>query len=506
MSQQEPNPELKSRGPGRNRPKGNKKKNNGPAIKSVLDELLKLKNEFQNIKKGPKEAIEEYKSNPNFTASVDNIVVKPMRRELAALEKAVGEKFLNTHKEFSDSKSPLEKLRIASVVYADDLGSVLRIAAPYAKQALSSLVTTYGPSLLDWLYNRAKGAFSKSHGSGQGLMVNNSPQFGYVDANTVDNKFLAGILFPEDFKTPMIDSTGPSVATTTKMMVLDLFSGADGNSVLHLCPDAAFCPSTMGNCYIAQNTIGSNYNVTTGVCSAYQAIAGPFNGAIPSINVYRVVASSFRFVPNLSAVNNSGVVSVFYNNVASNNTIGTTNPVYAYTPLLQYQSVHIAAINGTKELRQIHIPHAAADLTLDPSASTLGNLGTDGFEHYCIIGSGLPINVTYGKLYITVTIDFIPGDNLMGIVETKFPPDAPGSLACITSIFKKFPHCANMDFDEAQKVAESIMSMPNLSYGPLLQNFASLMAHVKPKRRDDIGGGGGAGQTIGNISFDMIDE
>jgi hypothetical protein len=396
------------------------------------------------------------------------------------------------------------------------------MGAKAAGPLIRSVVSQYGPQVLEWLYSKAKNYVNfKSHGSGQGLVnypissqsMGGNPmsmmKSSYATAfglNKVSLEYLASVLCPEKYTTLTPDFFGTNLCSTTKTSQFSLITGTDGNCFDIVLPDMATVGAVVNTSFQQfMSNAGSIINPQTGVTSAGSFLPGIFNTAgVGTIQRYRVTSSAIRVVPQLAAVNNSGEIVLAYSTDVSNTTV-LTNPVISQNEILQYPFLHIATVNGTKEWRQIHLPHDVTELALDDFSVTPTGMYANGGLDLCIIqGTGLPVSSVIGQIFFTQGIDFMPGASGIGVLKPKATPDAQGSIPCAASLIKRIPHLTQLSAEEAADLADQIVNIDSNDFGTVIETILQMCHVFKPRPKVSLGSGG---QTfpggIGEVSFDL---
>lgn len=480
----------------------------------LKEELQALKKSFTTLTTGPIPSLEMYRDSAGFRDRLRGVSNKYTGRGKAKkLEQAVGLKFAKGYAQKAgmnfDTSSTAEKIEMLETLYADDLGSLLGVVGNLVGPTIRSMVVKYGPQVLEFLLDRVKNKamnLIKSHGSGQGLVsipvpTSETPllSMDYVDSNTVCLQWIASVLCPEKYMCLTPDGAQEELVSANRMSTYDIVSNANGDFIYYSLPDMTCALGGGANQYFyATNTATSTVNQTTGVIGTPAFGAGPFNASgVASINNYRLTAASYRFIPNLAAVNNSGILTLAYMSNTTDNLTSGANPAVPDNSLLNWPYLHIATANGTKEMRQIHVPHAVTDLSPQPFSSTVTGLTQyiemDGL---CLKGSGFPAGTRVGKLIVATQIDYAPGDSVIGLVKPVPTPDAPGSIACCATLVKRLPHITQLDLDDAMMLAEFVLSLPKPDYSYVVQQVCGYVKSkgFKPRPSMSLGGaGGGAG-------------
>jgi hypothetical protein len=497
------------------------KKYTSKSLKKLEDELKGLKNQFELS--SPKMALENLATNKDFRDKIELYDASSKGRgKLAALERAVGSKFIKVNDPSYENASISEKYKVCEAIYADDIASVLGLAAQYGAPMLRKIIASYGPDVLNWLFTKAKKYVnSYSHGSGPGLkstglaisdgMSLNRALSGakwLIDNNTVCVKYLAAIFCPEEYTSLTPDFLNAKLVNTTKTYTVDFTSGTDGNFLMYYLPDGVTLTGAATSWQYAYTTAVNTSNIQTGLGSAYAYGPGIYNtSGEGNISRYRAGPGSIRIVPNLAAINNSGVITLAYSTDQSNETMSTATTAIPINTVLNLPFVHIACLNGTKEYRQIHLPHSIEELGLDDFASTYTQISVSGDLDYIYMnGTGLPVATDFCKAYFTQSIDYMPGDSVIGLVKPESTPDAPASIPCACTILKRMPHLAQLDLDAAKEFAEFLVSQNSDRYGDIVGAVLDFAHRYKPRPRmlaSGMGGGGGGGGAGGLDSFDM---
>lgn len=482
---------------------------------NLLEDLYNLKKEYSEQLKSAQSAVQAFK---------DGVLEKPIRQindaypmkgKLSMLEKLVGRKFVkNYYGDGFDHLTNTQMIDLFSTVYADDIFSNFG-TSPSA--LLLALAKEYGPQILRWAYTTAKnklGQFvnKKSHGSGMGMVSfpldqdSSYAPAGYSYSDKVCMAYLRQFFSPQKFKSPMPDSFGPNCNTCSITAEYLLTTDAAGNSLFYCYPDN-ICGSgavDATNFFVAQNSIGpSAANPTTGVITAPTFRAGPATPvAGTGVDRYRVLSFAMRIVPQLSAINNQGSIMLSYTTNASE-PIGL--PAVPQATALQYPFVHIAAINGTKELRQLHVPHSIQDTHFDEVLQTLAQLNTAGSvqDLYVVNCIGGPANTNVARVYITVNFDWIPSESQMLLNKPSPTPDAPGTLSCLSSLVKRYPHLTQLSEEEADSVVESLGSRQESGIMDVLASISTSGQRFKARPRHVLGETNVA-SNLDQMSFDNI--
>lgn len=231
------------------RRRNNNNKINKQNFNKILGSLKGLKQMYDLS--SPEKAIQELETNKVYKDIIDqDLYSYPGSGKLSLLEKMVGEKFLEAKIPDYDKQTAKKRLEYAATVYADDLSSLLGIAARYAVPALRQLAIQYGPKLIDWLYTKAKDRFQslQAHGSGPGWkssyvgeqtpLVSIPKQWGF-DVNTVSTTYLASVFNPEQFSSLVPDQFSPALVHTTRTTVVDFLSCSDGKFLGYYYSDSA---------------------------------------------------------------------------------------------------------------------------------------------------------------------------------------------------------------------------------------------------------------------------
>jgi hypothetical protein len=496
--------------------KSQKKPDQGKSLKEMRRELDALHKQFKNQLTSPKEAMAMYRTNNQYRAGIDTAIQGKARGKLAYLERLVGEKFLGSEFEWyhNPDTSTREKIETCANVYADDLASVLGsvFGGGSPSQIVGRLAMEFGPKVLDWLYSKAKAKVQSvfSRGSGTGLLTFPNSEMSLIspmkDMNSVNLEHLACLVCPEVYMGPLPDQFGPQVSTTQTITALEVRTDPSGNTIFYVVPDGVFQGTTLGVTSffsVTQTPVTGSVNTTTGAITSPVYSGGPFLGSIGNFSSFRLTSCAFRFVPNLSATNNSGSALLAYTPNTTETQLGSTIPAIPQQTLLQYPWLHIAGINGTSEMRQLHIPHSVNDTTLDPAASVLASLPGLDIMNFQVIGC--PVNTIVGRIYIASVIDWVPSDSGVIINKPKPTPEGPATLAAFAALIKRYPHVAQLTLDEAKELAERVISCPSDSYSTVL---SQVMGHAmkyksRPREMKAMSSGGQPGE-VGEISFEKL--
>jgi hypothetical protein len=454
------------------------------SLKDVLSQLQSLKksvdanNQLKYKLNTPANAIEEYKTNPDFKKEINDIDSKfHATKKLRKLEAAVGQKFMaNFEPDYPNMKSS-DKYHYLETVYADDIGALLGLAAPYVGPALRGLVGHFGPKLLDWLINGAERIF-KGRGSGPGYktMMCQAPMI--VDQNTVSTAYFKSVLCPEKYRSLTPDSFNSQLCKASRTISFNWFTASDGNGVFYMQPDMVFADA-IGSYFYATNTTGGTTTVdlVTGIPSGYTLVGGPYRTSNTSVSTYRVTSASVRFVPLQSTLNRQGTLLAAMFPEPPNQLTPSLTPSIPNTMILQAPFGHGSSIPQLSESRLIHVPHDVTDLDLDIVNSTSLSMQSDVLCGQ--IQGGTP-NTAVFTVYITVNIDFMPTSQLIGMVNPEPSPDAPGSIPALCSLFKKMPQCVIMSLDEALRFVEQFDDS-DPSYTGVLKKAYSLNSTMSTK-------------------------
>jgi hypothetical protein len=494
------------------------KQENVSVLRKIQYDLEKLKGEYGL--RTPKIAVDRYTNDPKFKKRINNIDSElGGKGKLRKLEAIVGAKFVNQHVKNFNHLSFKDKCGYIESIYADDFGPISPGGA--VSNLLLELAMEYGPSVIDWLFGQANKAYAtiQGHGSGTGLLSTSmpitggcgpfmgGPSRGLTDSNTVDLLYIASVFCPEKYNTITPDSFSNQIVCTAKEVVDSFITGTDGNGIGYYLPDAATQNATIASWAFAINNAGT-VNVTTGLASLYQYNTGAFFTA-GSNNVarYRSTTGSIRLVPNLAAVNNSGSITLaYFTESPLNNTAGVSAPAISSDLALQAPFLHIAAINGTSEMRQIHIPHDVAELELDDFDDVLTVLSSQGgLDNMYVLIQGAPVNTNVLKCYRTTAIDYMNGPGLSGLVKLGPSPDAPGSLPCVATLIKRLPHLTQLTLDEAISFSEKIVNLGTDRYSEVVQAILSMSTGFKPRNKKVLSTGGGGSMAPGlNLSMEIL--
>jgi hypothetical protein len=497
------------------------KKNKGNNNVGLQSQLDKIAQQLQALKKPyglktPQIAVNKFYNDKNLQNEVHRITgeMKP-KGKLRKLEALVGEKFVHELVPKFGSKSFQEKCGLCASVYADDFSSALGMTKGGMQGFLMSLAMEYGPEIIDWLYSKAEKAYVEiaGHGSGTGLVTTSMPIMGFgshqmTDTNTVDLTYLASVFCPEKWNTITPDSFSNQIVSSAKEEVFALTTGTDGNCIFYYLPDAVTQAGTSVASWATATNGPAATNLVTGVPSTY--VLGPgsyFSATSSNIARYRSSTGSIRIVPQLAAVNNSGSLTLaYFTESPINNTYGVSNPVLTQDQVLQAPFLHICAINGTKEIRQIHIPHDVLELGLDDFATLLASLASNGgLDQLYFNVSGGPVSSVVAKAYITNGIDYALGSTLAGLIKQGPSPDAPGSLPCVATLLKRFPHLAQLTLDEAIGFGEKILNIGSDRYSEVVSRIIQIATGFKTRPKKSLGFSGGGGQgNIDEVSMDII--
>lgn len=260
---------------------------------------------------------------------------------------------------------------------------------------------------------------------------------------------------------------------------------------------------------LSLNTLNAGtVDLDTGTPSIYGYFAGPYNSAgAGNVARFRISSASYRFVPQLSATNNSGVVTMAYSTEPPNNSMGGAAPAVPSASMLQFPYVHIATINGTTEYRQIHVPHDVTDLSLDDFAVTNATLMQSGLDLLYFSAAGVPANVVFGKMYVTVAIDYMPGGSAIGLIKPGPTPNAPGSITLATCLIKEFPHITQLSLSEANDFGQFIASIDSNQFEYVYKEIKAYINKSNYSARPRLAlaagnaGGGNGGDGIASMSF-----
>jgi hypothetical protein len=170
--------------------------------------------------------------------------------------------------------------------------------------------------------------------------------------------------------------------------------------------------------------------------------------------------------------------------------------------VLQFPFYHGAAVNGTKEMRQVHAPHDYSDLSLD-SFGTLLTSSPDGADWIYMSVAGVPAGVTYATVYITGSIDYMPGTSSIGLVKPRNTPDYPATIQCYASLVKRHPYILQLTLDEAKDLAAVIMELPPDADSIRLAVDAYFRSNKisRPRLSSDMVSSGGGDSSMMEIEF-----
>lgn len=420
-----------------------------------------------------------------------------------------------------DSYDMAKKMEYLKAVLADDLGS-------YVVPILTTLAKEYGPSILSWAYGKIKSRFNlRDHGSGIGILKDSTQAIPrsmdsitsdgkFLDlANLVDLNYISCVLCPEAFKDRLPDLNAQNTAlyyNQTQLLLTN--TRTDGNFIQYINLDNSLA-SGIGTYWYTATCLNvgtpstASCNMTAGLATNYLYGVGPAFANLAAINSYRTVASSVRFVPSLSTINNQGTYGLIYQTDPSNSSLYGANPAIPSIEALNSPYVHIAAAQGTKEMRQVHTPHDITDQAMVNINNGLISNATQSSDVAYFFGIGGPLSTgnsgtTFGTMYYTVVLEDIPTQGGLGLQEVRPTPTAPGSSLCIGSIFKGSPHVSQLDLKDAIKLATLVRNLPYPHAGYVYREVCAFMSGYTRRPSDvpeGFGGGGGDGD-LGLMSFD----
>jgi len=494
---------------------------NNKELGLMKKELQALKSAFKEQTKSAKIAVMSYDANEEYKRAVDSATSVRSKGKLRYLEKLVGEKFMKSEVPDFSGLSNAHKIAYCASVYSDDLtASVLGGGSPAG--VLANLAAEYGPSLLSWLYSKAKAKMFnyKPKGSGAGSLQYPNAEMdfsmtnihggsrllmGIKDCNSVCNEYLASLFCPEEYSSLCPDQFGPSLCLSSQTSSILLNTDSTGNSLAYILPDQVTAAGSVASWFGAQNVLGTAANTTTGVITTPTYAFGLYNPSTAgNVQAYRVTAGSTRIVFNLSATNNSGSCMLAYTtnppNVAQ---LGVQSPAITQAQALQFPWCHVAAINGTVELRQIHIPHNITDMELSEFGLTLTECLAQGdaLDEIAINVIGGPINTVVARVYTTAQIDYSPGTNIITLNRTKPTPEGAGTLPAASALLKRMPHLAQLTLAEAREFASFILNAPS-NYADLVTACLEHGTKYTARPREFVMGGGGQ-PHIGDMSFEI---
>lgn len=500
--------------PKRNKKQANQLSQKQVRVQSLLEDLTMLKQQYKNELSSAQNAVKAFKAGTLEKPIREINEAYPVKGKLKLLERLVGDKFVKSlYGDGFDHLSNSQMIDLFSTVYADDIFSMFG-TSPTA--LLMSLAKEYGPQLLRWAYSTAKnklGQFvnKKSHGSGMGVVSFPLDQedgyvpSGYSYSDKVNMAYIRQFFAPQKYKSPMPDSFGPNCNTCSITAEYLLTTDAAGNALFYCYPDN-ICGSgavDVSNFFVAQNSIApSAANPVTGLITAPTYRPGPATPvAGTGVDKYRVLSFAMRVVPQLAAINNQGSIMLAYTTNASE-PVGL--PQVPQTTALQYPFVHIAAINGTKELRQLHVPHSIQDTHFDDALQNLTQLSAAGSvqDLYVLNCIGGPANTNVARVYVTVNFDWIPSEAQMLLNKPSPTPDAPGTLSCLSSLVKRFPHLTQLSEEEADSVVESLGGRQESGIIDVINALTSSGQRFKARPRHIIGEAQPNG--LDQMSFDNI--
>jgi len=472
----------------------NKKQGGQPKIrldKQDYEKSLKaLKQQHASELKDIHAAINGIKSGGVLVDAVDKIQQEhPGRGKLPLLEKLVGIKFLASKDyigpEFLNMPYK-EKLRYVEAAYADDLGSILAGGLKAVSPYIGSAISYYGPKLLDWLYSKVAGRQElRSNGSGQGMITLVPPRdfFSSCDMNTCSLDYLASIFCPEKYSSLIPDLFGASLVSTTRTVTQQMNADTSGNALYYFLPDMVTAANdTLHTSWQTASSSGGTANVTTGVISPNPTfVAGTYyTTGSANISRFRLSSTAYRIVPEVSALNNQGVVTLAYATDLTNDNFLNATPALPQASVLQFPCLHIANLAGTKELRQVHFPHDVTELALDDFIQTNQTMYQNGgldLIYASLEGANPAAGVC--KIYITQAIDYMPGDNAIGLVKPVMTPNAPASVPTAAILLKLIPHLAQLDLDSAMDFAAFLLSLESDDMRHVIKSAKSYSSKFK---------------------------
>jgi len=167
-----------------------------------------------------------------------------------------------------------------------------------------------------------------------------------------------------------------------------------------------------------------------------------------------------RIVFAASALNNSGTCTLAYSTEAIGVTQGAAAPAIDLNSVMQFPYFHAATINGSLEMRQIHLPLDPAELTLDDFSTTGAALyAGSGLDVVYLNVTGCPAGATMASVYVTTNLDYMPGPSALGLVKPQTSPIGPASIPCLSILVKLNPGIAQLPLESAKKLASFITSL-----------------------------------------------
>jgi hypothetical protein len=128
----------------------------------------------------------------------------------------VGKKFIEDKVPDFSKQTVKEKIGLVEAVVADDLSTLLGVGWNIARPYIMSAVATYGPKILDWLYNHSLNRLKSVHSSGSGVglkttvdsierPIYKSQGYGNVYMNSCSTECIASWICPEIFSSLIPD-------------------------------------------------------------------------------------------------------------------------------------------------------------------------------------------------------------------------------------------------------------------------------------------------------------
>lgn len=487
------NQENKKAGNNSNSGSRKQKSNKKPKLdQKGLNGILKLANQLHDMYdvSSPTKALSMYDKNSQmYNGAYDQSLDLAQqtiagKNALSALEKAVGQKFISTTvKGFSNFKYQ-DKVKAILALLSDDIVSTMlglgSKALPYIYPLLDKAVSFGGEKILDWFYSKISqftDSNMKGHGSGQGLVV--WPKVGRMyTKNTVSVASVMTFICPEEYNFPMSSIYTRHLATTGTRRAQILTSNAAGEQIIYVFPDCAYGSASLSAGVISGAVMSSPTSVTnlsTGTSTAWTGVFGPLRSNINNANSFTTTGYSTRIVTNLSALNNSGTITMAYlfetptDAIWDPTTTGIANFGIGDTTLQNLPIQYTANLVGTKEFNMCR---SCADWTIFDEFSVLATAQTMNSDIIMIRVSGVPANTNYATLYLTGSTDATPSQSGMVVNKPKPIPPAPATIEFIGMLNHIVPNWSFQPLETRLKLANHLQLCESEDFDELARHLA----------------------------------